>query len=103
MEQLIQMNQNDDSDSNNDDDQIRKEMERDMQKGDDDEKDPFLQGPDANLWFLYKASPQQGDLRLLDPLSGQGISSGTLTSDRKVPAEFQGRLANHCVTDAPFH
>ncbi|GFN99800.1 tigger transposable element-derived protein 6-like protein [Plakobranchus ocellatus] len=63
LEQLLRMNQNDDSDSDNDDDdQIRKEMERDMQEGDDDEEDPFLQGPDANLCMGCKGKGEEAEI-----------------------------------------
>ncbi|GFO00862.1 hypothetical protein PoB_002736700 [Plakobranchus ocellatus] len=44
--------------------------------------------PDA-LWFLYIASPQQGDLRLSGPPSGQGAGGGARTSDRRVPADLR--------------
>ncbi|GFN82658.1 hypothetical protein PoB_000916400 [Plakobranchus ocellatus] len=37
-------------------------------------------------FFLYIASPQQGDLRLSGPPSGQGAGSGARTRDRRVPA-----------------
>ncbi|GFO34036.1 hypothetical protein PoB_006054100 [Plakobranchus ocellatus] len=40
--------------------------------------------------FLYKASPQQGDLRLSGPTSGQGAGDGARTRDRKVPADLSG-------------
>ncbi|GFO01673.1 hypothetical protein PoB_002817800 [Plakobranchus ocellatus] len=39
--------------------------------------------------FLYVASPQQGDLRLLGPPSGQGAGSGARTRDRRVPADLR--------------
>ncbi|GFO49583.1 hypothetical protein PoB_007608800 [Plakobranchus ocellatus] len=39
--------------------------------------------------FLYIASPQQGDLRLSGPPSGQGAGGGARTRDRKVPADFR--------------
>ncbi|GFN79093.1 hypothetical protein PoB_000559900 [Plakobranchus ocellatus] len=38
--------------------------------------------------FLYIASPQQGDLRLSGPPSGQGAGSGARTRDRRVPADL---------------
>ncbi|GFN76399.1 hypothetical protein PoB_000290500 [Plakobranchus ocellatus] len=41
------------------------------------------------LSFLYIASPQQGDLRLSGPPSGQGAGSGARTRDRKVPADLR--------------
>ncbi|GFO49753.1 hypothetical protein PoB_007625800 [Plakobranchus ocellatus] len=39
--------------------------------------------------FLYKASPQQGDLRLSGLPSGQGASGGARTLDRRVPADLR--------------
>ncbi|GFO03161.1 hypothetical protein PoB_002966600 [Plakobranchus ocellatus] len=39
--------------------------------------------------FLYIASPQQGDLRLLSPPSGQSAGSGARTRDRRVPADLR--------------
>ncbi|GFO19650.1 hypothetical protein PoB_004615500 [Plakobranchus ocellatus] len=35
------------------------------------------------------ASPQQGDLRLSGPPSGQGAGSGARTRDRRVPADLR--------------
>ncbi|GFO22263.1 hypothetical protein PoB_004876800 [Plakobranchus ocellatus] len=43
----------------------------------------------ARLGFLYIASPQQGDLRLSGPPSGQGAGGGARTRDRKVPADLR--------------
>ncbi|GFN81367.1 hypothetical protein PoB_000787300 [Plakobranchus ocellatus] len=37
--------------------------------------------------FLYIASPQQGDLRLLGPQLGQGNNGGARTCGRRVPAD----------------
>ncbi|GFO39599.1 hypothetical protein PoB_006610400 [Plakobranchus ocellatus] len=42
--------------------------------------------------FLYIACPQQGDLRLLGPPSGQGAGSGARTRDRRVPANITADL-----------
>ncbi|GFO23700.1 hypothetical protein PoB_005020500 [Plakobranchus ocellatus] len=42
-----------------------------------------------SLSFLYIASPQQGDLRLSGPPSGQGAGSGARTRDRRVPADLR--------------
>ncbi|GFN91033.1 hypothetical protein PoB_001753900 [Plakobranchus ocellatus] len=42
----------------------------------------FLATPD---WF----TPQQGDLRLSGPPSGQGAGGGAQTRDRKVPANLR--------------
>ncbi|GFO03086.1 hypothetical protein PoB_002959100 [Plakobranchus ocellatus] len=39
--------------------------------------------------FLYIASPQQGDLRLLGPSSGRGADGGARTRDRRVPADLR--------------
>ncbi|GFO29141.1 hypothetical protein PoB_005564600 [Plakobranchus ocellatus] len=39
--------------------------------------------------FLYIASPQQGDLRLSGPPSGQGAGGGARTRDRRVPADLR--------------
>ncbi|GFO37113.1 hypothetical protein PoB_006361800 [Plakobranchus ocellatus] len=44
------------------------------------------------VFFLYIASPQQGDLRLLGPPSGQGANSGARTRDRRVPAGLRADL-----------
>ncbi|GFN92307.1 hypothetical protein PoB_001881300 [Plakobranchus ocellatus] len=38
---------------------------------------------------LYIASPQQGDLRLSGPPSGQGAGGGARTRDRRVPADLR--------------
>ncbi|GFN84634.1 hypothetical protein PoB_001114000 [Plakobranchus ocellatus] len=43
----------------------------------------------AAFEFLYIASPQQGDLRLSGPPSGQGAGSGARTRDRRVPADLR--------------
>ncbi|GFN79437.1 hypothetical protein PoB_000594300 [Plakobranchus ocellatus] len=40
-------------------------------------------------WFLYTASPQQGDIRLSGPPSGQDADSGARTRDRRVPAALR--------------
>ncbi|GFO00597.1 hypothetical protein PoB_002710200 [Plakobranchus ocellatus] len=48
-------------------------------------------------FFLYIASPQQGDLRHSGPPSGQGSNPR-----QKGPCRSQGGLASHCATDAPF-
>ncbi|GFN95224.1 hypothetical protein PoB_002173000 [Plakobranchus ocellatus] len=42
-----------------------------------------------DVWFLYIASPQQGDLRLSGPPSGQGAGGGARTRNRKVPADLR--------------
>ncbi|GFO44553.1 hypothetical protein PoB_007105800 [Plakobranchus ocellatus] len=41
------------------------------------------------LWLLYTAFPQQGDLRLSGPPSGQGASGGARTPDRMVLADLR--------------
>ncbi|GFO31377.1 hypothetical protein PoB_005788200 [Plakobranchus ocellatus] len=38
---------------------------------------------------VKSASPQQGDLRLSGPLSGQDAGGGARTHDRKIPADFR--------------
>ncbi|GFN90399.1 hypothetical protein PoB_001690500 [Plakobranchus ocellatus] len=43
----------------------------------------------VGLGFLYVASSQQGDLRLLGPPSGQGACGGVRTLDRRVPADLR--------------
>ncbi|GFO40915.1 hypothetical protein PoB_006742000 [Plakobranchus ocellatus] len=53
---------------------------------------------DMGLSFLYIASPQQGDLRLSGPPSGQGAGSGARTRDRRVPADLR---ANSQATVLP--
>ncbi|GFO21112.1 hypothetical protein PoB_004761700 [Plakobranchus ocellatus] len=51
--------------------------------------------------FLYIASPQQGDLRLSDPPSGQGGGGGARTrARRKKGREGQGRCCDGSVTVA---
>ncbi|GFO39400.1 hypothetical protein PoB_006590500 [Plakobranchus ocellatus] len=39
--------------------------------------------------FLYIASPQQGDLRLLGPPPGRDADGGARTRDRWLPADFR--------------
>ncbi|GFO38156.1 hypothetical protein PoB_006466100 [Plakobranchus ocellatus] len=48
-------------------------------------------GPGYNLQPVREGgtSPQQGDLRLSGPPSGQGAGSGARTRDRKVPADLR--------------
>ncbi|GFO50237.1 hypothetical protein PoB_007674200 [Plakobranchus ocellatus] len=41
------------------------------------------------FWFLYTASPQQGDLRLSGLPSGQGADGGARTRDRIFPADLR--------------
>ncbi|GFO01306.1 hypothetical protein PoB_002781100 [Plakobranchus ocellatus] len=41
------------------------------------------------IGFLYIASPQKGDLRLLGPPSGRGADGGARTRDRRVPADLR--------------
>ncbi|GFN91083.1 hypothetical protein PoB_001758900 [Plakobranchus ocellatus] len=36
----------------------------------------------------HRAHPQQGDLRLSSPLSGQGAGGGARTRNRRVPADL---------------
>ncbi|GFO15721.1 hypothetical protein PoB_004222600 [Plakobranchus ocellatus] len=40
-------------------------------------------------WFLYKASPHQGDLRLSGTPSGQGAGGRAQTGDKRVAADFR--------------
>ncbi|GFN96276.1 hypothetical protein PoB_002278200 [Plakobranchus ocellatus] len=40
-------------------------------------------------WFLYLASPHQGDLRLSGPPSGQDAVGGARTRDRRVLADLR--------------
>ncbi|GFO22374.1 phosphodiesterase [Plakobranchus ocellatus] len=39
--------------------------------------------------FLHIASPQEGDLRLSGPPSGQGAGGGARTRDRRLPADLR--------------
>ncbi|GFO10347.1 hypothetical protein PoB_003685200 [Plakobranchus ocellatus] len=41
------------------------------------------------VWFLYMASPKQGDLRLSGLPSGQSASGGARTRDRRVRADLK--------------
>ncbi|GFO06607.1 hypothetical protein PoB_003311200 [Plakobranchus ocellatus] len=41
------------------------------------------------VWFVYRASPQQGDLRLSGPSSGQGTCGGAQTRDRRINADLR--------------
>ncbi|GFO36858.1 hypothetical protein PoB_006336300 [Plakobranchus ocellatus] len=50
--------------------------------------------------FLLYASPQQGDLTLLGPLSGQGTNGGAGTRDRRIPADIRVD-SSPCATDNP--
>ncbi|GFO49094.1 hypothetical protein PoB_007559900 [Plakobranchus ocellatus] len=43
----------------------------------------------SRFGFLYIASPQQGDLRLSGPPSGQGAGGGARTRDRRIPADLR--------------
>ncbi|GFO00050.1 hypothetical protein PoB_002655500 [Plakobranchus ocellatus] len=49
--------------------------------------------------FLYIASPQQGDLRLLGPPSGRGADGGARIRDRRVPADLR---ADSQATEPPM-
>ncbi|GFN92531.1 transposon ty3-g Gag-Pol polyprotein [Plakobranchus ocellatus] len=51
---------------------------------------------------LNSPSPQQGDLRLSGPSSGQGTNGGARTPDGSRPCRSQDGLTSHCATDAPF-
>ncbi|GFO04891.1 hypothetical protein PoB_003139600 [Plakobranchus ocellatus] len=53
-------------------------------------KSPLGQGISGKLERMTKMSlPQQGDLRLSGPPSGQGAGSGARTRDRRVPADLR--------------
>ncbi|GFO19675.1 hypothetical protein PoB_004618000 [Plakobranchus ocellatus] len=41
------------------------------------------------FWFLHRASPQRGDLRLSGPPSGQDAGGGARTRDRMIPADLR--------------
>ncbi|GFO47044.1 hypothetical protein PoB_007354900 [Plakobranchus ocellatus] len=43
----------------------------------------------CKLWFLKRASPEQGGLRLSCHPSGQSASDGARTRDRRVPEDFR--------------
>ncbi|GFO12844.1 hypothetical protein PoB_003934900 [Plakobranchus ocellatus] len=45
--------------------------------------------PDTGGVDINKASPQQGDLRLSGPPSGQDAGGGARTRDRRVPADLR--------------
>ncbi|GFO03847.1 hypothetical protein PoB_003035200 [Plakobranchus ocellatus] len=55
-----------------------------------------------SLSFLYIASPQQGDLRLSGPPSGQGAGSGARTRDRRVPADLRADSQATVLPTPPF-
>ncbi|GFO25759.1 craniofacial development protein 2-like [Plakobranchus ocellatus] len=48
-----------------------------------------FEGEHSDFKPINRASPQQGDLRLSGPPSGQGAGSGARTCDRKVPADLR--------------
>ncbi|GFO14094.1 hypothetical protein PoB_004059900 [Plakobranchus ocellatus] len=52
---------------------------------------PLASKPEITLWLLNAggASPQQDDLRLCGPPSGQSAGSGTRAHDRTVPADLR--------------
>ncbi|GFO26384.1 hypothetical protein PoB_005288900 [Plakobranchus ocellatus] len=50
-------------------------------------------------YFFNIASPQQGDLRLSGPLSGQGAGGGARTRNRRVPADLRMNSLSF-ITDA---
>ncbi|GFN87680.1 hypothetical protein PoB_001418600 [Plakobranchus ocellatus] len=51
----------------------------------------------TQVWFLCTASPQQCDLRLLGPASGQVAGGGARTRDRRIPAVLRA----NSVTTVP--
>ncbi|GFN85813.1 hypothetical protein PoB_001231900 [Plakobranchus ocellatus] len=48
-----------------------------------------------------EGSPQQGDLRLSGPLSGQSACAGSRTRDRRVPVELFLTLSSRRPTGVP--
>ncbi|GFO31941.1 hypothetical protein PoB_005844600 [Plakobranchus ocellatus] len=50
---------------------------------------PNMNKQDWLDWFLYIASPQQSDLRLSGPTSGEGANSRARTRDRRVPEDLR--------------
>ncbi|GFN82731.1 toll-like receptor g [Plakobranchus ocellatus] len=57
---------------------------------------PFTNDISTEVWRLYIASPQQRDLRLSGPLSGQGAGSGAQTCGRDVPADLRADRYRLC-------
>ncbi|GFO10165.1 hypothetical protein PoB_003667000 [Plakobranchus ocellatus] len=64
----------------------------------------IMEQSEIGFWFVDIASPQQGDLRLSCPSSGQDVRGGARTHKRMVPAVLRAdspspsesqRLANH--------
>ncbi|GFO19453.1 hypothetical protein PoB_004595800 [Plakobranchus ocellatus] len=53
------------------------------------ERNRPIVGRIRRIGFLYTASPQQSDLRLSGPPSGQGAGGGARTRDRMVPADLR--------------
>ncbi|GFO34219.1 hypothetical protein PoB_006072400 [Plakobranchus ocellatus] len=49
-----------------------------------------------------EASPQQGDLRLSGPPSGQGAGSGARTRDRRVPADLRADSQATVLPTPPY-
>ncbi|GFO27577.1 hypothetical protein PoB_005408200 [Plakobranchus ocellatus] len=43
----------------------------------------------VRIWFLYRASPQQGDLRISGPPSGRDASGGARIRERMVLADLR--------------
>ncbi|GFN75713.1 hypothetical protein PoB_000221900 [Plakobranchus ocellatus] len=50
-----------------------------------------------------KKNPQQGDLRLLGPPSGQGAGSGARTRDRRSAADLRAESLTAVPPTAPFN
>ncbi|GFO31827.1 hypothetical protein PoB_005833200 [Plakobranchus ocellatus] len=48
-----------------------------------------VKGISRRFVFLFIASPQQGEPRVLDPPSGQGAGGGARTSDIRVSADHR--------------
>ncbi|GFO13962.1 hypothetical protein PoB_004046700 [Plakobranchus ocellatus] len=69
------------ADTDNDDNHLDNGSNDDNIDEDDDNDDIGV--------VVDEASPQQGDLRLSGPPSGQGAGSGARTRDRRVPADLR--------------
>ncbi|GFN83718.1 hypothetical protein PoB_001022400 [Plakobranchus ocellatus] len=75
----------DDHDDDDDDDDDNEKEEEEEEDDDDDDDDDG--GDDHN-----DASPQQGDLRLSGPPSGQDADCGARNHNRRVPADLRADL-----------
>ncbi|GFO33659.1 hypothetical protein PoB_006016400 [Plakobranchus ocellatus] len=63
----------------------------------------FVRKSKAMVWFLYVANPQQGDLRLSDPPSGQRAGGGTRAPTAR-SMQISGRISyplhHRCPSEA---